>query len=180
MQSIAPKSSVNAVSSRLSARTILVALAAVFAALAIAPHLPSATPTGATTFTQTNLVSDVPGMARTLDVSLVNPWGMALGLNSGIWIPDKGSGRATTYDGTGQPIPSGAPQLVTILAPGNSGGKSSPTGVATNDTSGFVISAGAASGPSVELFATEDGTIAGWNVTVDAARAVTAVDNSAA
>ena len=48
-------------------------------------------------------------MAHTLDVSLVNPWGMALGLNSGLWISDNGSGKATTYDGTGQPLPSASP-----------------------------------------------------------------------
>src|SRR5207302_340950 len=94
------------------------------------------------TFTKTNLVSDVPGMATITDPNLVNPWGMALGLNSGIWISDNGSGKATTYDGMGQPLPSGSPQIVTIPLPGNSAGKSSPTGVATNATNGFVISAG--------------------------------------
>src|SRR6266852_3478602 len=75
-------------------------------------------------FTQTNLVSDIAGMAKITDPNLVNPWGMALGLNSGIWISDNGSGKATTYDGTGQPIPSGSPQVVTIPAPGNGSGKS--------------------------------------------------------
>src|SRR5882757_1103262 len=90
------------------------------------------------TFTQTNLVSDVSGMAKITDPNLVNPWGMALGLNSGIWISDNGSGKATTYDGKGQPIPSGSPQIVTIPGSGNAAGK--PTGVATNDTAGFVIS----------------------------------------
>jgi uncharacterized protein (TIGR03118 family) len=58
------------------------------------------------------------------------------------------------------------------------GGMSAPTGVATNATNGFVIASGAKSGPSVELFATEDGTIAGWNGNVDATHAVIAVDNS--
>src|SRR5437879_289612 len=80
----------------------------------------------------------------------------------------------------GQPMPARSPLVVTIPAPGNGSGKSSPTGVATNDTSGFVISAGGASAPSTELFATEDGTIAGWNATVDPINAVIAVDNSAA
>jgi uncharacterized protein (TIGR03118 family) len=173
-----PKASVKTASSRPLARTLLVAFA-VFAVIAIAPRLPSATPLVAPTFTQTNLVSDIPGIAKTTDPNLANPWGMALGLNSGIWISDNGSGKATTYDGTGQPIPSGSPQVVTIPAPGNGSGKSSPTGVATNATNGFVISAGAASAPSVELFATEDGTIAGWNAIVDPAKAVIAVNNSA-
>jgi hypothetical protein len=90
---------------------------AVFAAIAIAPRMRSATPPAAPTFTQANLVSDVPGMAKTIDPNLVNPWGMALGLNSGIWISDNGSGKATTYDGTGQPIPPGSPQVITIPAP---------------------------------------------------------------
>src|SRR5207249_12215178 len=44
---------------------------------------------------------------------------------------------------------------------------------------GFVISAGGKSGPSTELLATEDGTIAGWNSSVNATKAVVAVDNSA-
>src|SRR5207237_64943 len=44
---------------------------------------------------------------------------------------------------------------------------------------GFVISSGGKSGPSTELFATEDGTIAGWNSSLDPANAVVAVDNSA-
>jgi len=135
----------------------------------------------APTFTQANLVSNVAGSATTTDPNLVNPWGMALGLNSGIWISNHGAGKATTYDGTGQPIPAGSPQVVTIPAPATSStGKSTPTGVATNGTTGFVISAGGASAPSTQLFATEDGTIAGWNATVDPSNAVIAVDNSAA
>ena len=59
----------------------------------------------AVTFTQTNLVSDIPGMAKTTDPNLVNPWGMTVGTNSGLWVSDNGTGKATTYDGTGQPIP---------------------------------------------------------------------------
>src|SRR5260370_35339562 len=102
-------------------------------------------------------------MANTIDPNLVNPWGMVLGINGGMWISDNGSGKATTYDGRGQPIPSGSPQVVTIPAPGTSTGPSAPTGVATNDTNGFVISKAAAAAPNTELFATEDGTTAGWN-----------------
>jgi aldose sugar dehydrogenase len=159
-------------------RTLLLVFV-VSAAITIVPHLRSADGGGIPTFTQTNLVSDIPGMARITDPKLVNPWGMTLGLNSGLWISDNGSGQATTYDGAGNPIPSGSPQVVTIPAPGSGGGKSSPTGVATNATAGFVISAAGKSAPSAELFATEDGTIAGWNAAVDPAKAVIAVDNSA-
>ena len=50
----------------------------------------------------------------------------------------------------------------------------------TNATTDFVITSGASSGPSTQIFATEDGTIAGWNSTVDPNNAVIAVNNSAA
>src|SRR5438093_8550648 len=138
----------------------------------------SSAPTSKNPSSETNLVSDVPGMAQITDPNLVNPWGMALGLNSGIWISDNGSGKATTYDGKGQPLPSGSPLVVAI--PAHGGGMSSPTGVATNATAGFVILAGGKSAPSSEIFATENGTIEGWNSSVDPTQAVIAVDNSAA
>src|SRR6266566_4275968 len=124
------------------------------------------------TFTQTNLVSDVAGMAKITDPNLVNPWGMTLGLNSGIWISDNGSGKATTYDGTGQSL---APA---VMIPAPDGTPASPTGVATNATTGFVISKGGNSAPSSELFATENGTIEGWNSSVDPNQAIIAVNNS--
>src|SRR5205823_9750373 len=133
--------------------------------------------TTTTTFTQTNLVSDVPGLARITDPNLVNSWGLALGTNSGLWVADNGSGKATTYDATGNPIPPGSPLVVIIPAPG--GGTSAPTGVATNGTSGFVISSAGHAAPSTELFSTENGTIAGWNSSVDPTHAVIAVNNSA-
>lgn len=157
---------------------ILVVACAALAAIAIATRLPSATTSVTTTFTQTNLVSDLPGLARTTDPNLVNPWGMALGINSGIWISDNGTGKGTTYDGAGNPIPSGSPLVVTIPAPGGGAGK--PTGVATNATSGFVITSGGNSAPATELFSTEDGTIVGWNSGVNPTQAVTAVNNSSA
>src|SRR5262245_3078643 len=134
-------------------------------------------------FAQTNLVTDdqtvlanlgLAPAART-DPNLVNPWGIALGTNSGLWVAENGTGTAESFDGGGQAIQ----PAVTIPGPGGTGA-SAPTGVATNDTGGFVISSGSAAGPATELFATEDGTIAGWSNSVDPTHAVVAVDNSAA
>jgi uncharacterized protein (TIGR03118 family) len=127
-------------------------------------------------FIQTNLISDLSGKAMKTDPSLINPWGMTFGLNGGVWISANGSGTSVTYDGKGQPI---TPQTVIIPSAGESGGTSSPTGVATNPTPGFVIVGGGTSAPGIELFATEDGTIAAWNRTVNATSAVIVVDNSA-
>ena len=88
----------------------------------ISHSLAAAQSTTTTTFTQTNLVSDVPGMARITDPNLVNPWGLALGTNSGLWVADNGAGKATIYDGDGNPIPSGLPLVVTVPAPGGGPG----------------------------------------------------------
>jgi len=156
---------------RLLALIIMVALAGL-------PPAATSAAAGTPTFTQTNLVSDVPGLAKTTDPNLVNSWGMALGLNSGLWIANNGSGTATTYDGSGQPIPAGSPLVVTIPDPGSGTNTSAPTGVATNGTTEFAIAAAGTSAPSAELFATEDGTIAGWNRHVDPTHAVLVVDNS--
>src|SRR5256885_14972615 len=112
-------------------KAVLIAPAA-FAAIVIAPLLRSATAPASPTFTETNLVSDVPGMARRTDPNLVNAWGMTLGLNSALWVAENHNGPAESFDGNGQLVPgtSGSPSTsVTVPAPG--GGLSAPTGVPT-------------------------------------------------
>ena len=68
--------------------------------------------------------------------------------------------------------------VVTIPLPAGSGGAAAPTGIIFNATTDFVVTEGTNFGPSVFIFATEDGTIAGWNPTVDPTNAVIAADNS--
>src|SRR6267154_6786992 len=50
-------------------------------------------------FTQTNLVSDIPGLAVTTDSDLVNPWGVSFGPTSPFWVSDNRTGVATLYNG---------------------------------------------------------------------------------
>src|SRR4051812_23737526 len=129
----------------------------------------------AATFTQTNLVSDIPGMAITTDPNLLNPWGLAFNSNGAIWVANNQSGTATIYNDSGQPL--GGPLVVSIPAPG--GGQGSPPGRVFNAAPGFAVSSGGTPETSRFLFATEEGTIAGWNPSVDPTHAITAVDNSA-
>ena len=159
-------------------RWLRIALTAVAlcAVISMVPYLRSETSIVNPTFTATVLVSDIPGQAKFTNADLVNPWGMALGLNSGLWVAGNGTGIIRAFDGAGLAIASTVPLSVTIPAPG--GGTSAPTGVATSATSGFVISSGAASAPATELFATEDGTIVGWSSNVDQNRGIIVVDNS--
>ena len=116
--------------------------------VAATPTLLYSAPSNFNSFGQTNLVSDLPGVARFMDPDLVNPWGIAFSATSPIWIADNGSGMATLYNGAG--VKQGL--VVSIPAPG--GGQGAPTGQVFNGGSGF-------NGDRF-LFSTEDGTIAGW------------------
>ena len=135
---------------------------------------PAAAPAGK--YLQTNIVSDVTGTATVTDPKLINPWGIVAGPGTPFWIADNNAGASTLYTGTGAAFP-GAPASVTIPVPsGNAGG--APTGVVFNGSAGFVVHHGAASGPSLFLFATEDGTIAGWSPMANPTAAIIAADNS--
>jgi uncharacterized protein (TIGR03118 family) len=132
-------------------------------------------------YQQTNLVSDLPNIAKVQDSNLVNPWGLSHSPTSPWWVSDNGTGVATLYDGNGTPVnplPPGTPPLVVTIPPPAGGTSSAPTGNVFNGTSGFVVTEGGASGPSRFIFATEDGTISGWNPTVDQTHAILVVDRS--
>src|SRR5947209_6402029 len=138
----------------------------------------SAAPAHATgiTFTQTNLVSDIPGLAVTTDPDLVNAWGISHSASSPFWVSDNGTGLATLYNGAGTK----QGLVVTIPPPAGSppGTTATPTGQVFNGSSDFVVSGASGSGPARFIFATEDGTISGWNPVADPTHAILAVDNS--
>ena len=71
-------------------------------------------------FTQTNLVSDIPGLAVTTDPDLVNPWGVSFSPTSPFWVSDNGTGLATLYNGAGDKLG----LVVTVPPPGGA----APTG----------------------------------------------------
>jgi uncharacterized protein (TIGR03118 family) len=130
---------------------------------------------------RTNLVADVAGQALVTDPNLVNPWGIARSPTGPFWVSDNGAGVSTLYNGSGQAFPVGQPLIVTVPPPAGSqaGAKSAPTGIVFNGTNDFAITDGAKSVPSLFIFATEDGTISGWNQAVNAGTPIVTVDNSA-
>jgi uncharacterized protein (TIGR03118 family) len=135
-------------------------------------------------YQQTNLVSDLPGVARVADPHLVNAWGIVHSSTSPFWISDNGTGVSTLYNGAGTPFPPAAPLVVTIPPPGSSPAwtTAAPTGVVFNGTTGFVVSemttTGLKSGVAPFIFSTEDGTISGWSPSVDLHNAILEVDKS--
>ncbi len=131
-------------------------------------------------YQQTNLVSDIAGVAKFTDRNLVNPWGLVHSSTSPWWVADNGTGLSTLYNGNGKAFPIGSPLVVTIAPPAGSpaGTTAAPTGVIFNGTGGFVVSENSNSGSSLFIFATEDGTISGWNPGVDLTHTILAVDRS--
>ena len=52
-------------------------------------------------YVETDLVSDIPGRAASVDANLVNPWGIVASSTSPFWVSDNGSGLSTLYNGAG-------------------------------------------------------------------------------
>jgi uncharacterized protein (TIGR03118 family) len=140
---------------------------AVPAAVAVATAVPatSALASGpANDFHQTNLISNRTDQgAQLVDGNLKNPWGLALGPATPLWVADNGTSVATVYNVT----PGGAKVanagLTVTLPPMDS----SPTGQVFNPTNNFVIKSKAGKGPALFIFSSEGGQIIAWNPKAD-------------
>jgi uncharacterized protein (TIGR03118 family) len=139
------------------------------ASAALAAHGPAP-------YVQRNLVSDGFLPAEHTDANLVNAWGIAHRPTSPWWVSDNGAGVSTLYDGEGVARP-----LVVSVTGAN--GRGAPTGVVANSGTGFVVSTSPdVKGAAFFIFASEDGTISGWNPGVPApptsTQTIVAVDHS--
>lgn len=137
-------------------------LLALLAATALATHAAHAQ------YVQTNLTSNIPGLAANTDPDLRNPWGISFGNTSPYWISDNGTGLTTLYNGLG------VKQALVVSIPLPAGGLSAPTGQVFNNAGAFQLSNGS---NAAFIFATEDGTIAGWNGAAGNT-AITMIDNT--
>jgi len=125
------------------------------------------------TYSWTNFQSDIAGVAQHVDPNLVNPWGMAAGSTGTIWVSDNGTGVSTLYnqDGTAVPL------VVEIPTAKQNRGTGNPTGIVFNDTGFFPVTLNGTSASALFIFVSEDGSISGWNPTLDQTHAIIAVDN---
>src|SRR5438093_7961617 len=82
-------------------------------------------------YRQTDLVSDIPGRAQLTDPNLVNPWGLAAGPTTPLWVANNGTGTATLYAGGTAGTPFSAVPLVFTVPMG------APTGQVFNGSNGF-------------------------------------------
>lgn len=144
----------------------VVAAAALVAATVVAPASdasPSkaAAPAAAAhrAFKQVNLVSDVPGLARITDFLVANPWGIASGPETPIWINNEGSATSVVYSGANGKDP--LTRRLVVQTPTH------PTGIAWNPTTAFAVHQNGKRIPTFFLFNHEDGYTSGWGPTAD-------------
>lgn len=132
--------------------------AVTLAAVALAAAAVSSASAAGNSFKVTPRVTDSTG-APTVDKSLVNPWGMAQGPNTPVWVSDNGTDVSTLYMATSQPkVP------LTVTIPGGS-----PTGQVYNGGSGFQVNGQAAA----FIFDSEAGVLSGWSSGTKAIKART-------
>jgi len=133
----------------------------------------TAVPARADTYSNTNFQSDIPGVAPHTDPNLVNPWGMAASSSGTIWVSDNGTGVSTLYhqDGT-------AVSLVVAIPAKHPRQGANPTGIVFNSTPFFQVTKNGNSAPAFFIFVSEDGTVSGWNPTLDQTNAIVAVGGS--
>lgn len=121
------------------------------------------------TYTVHKLSSNVPGAATHTDPDLVNGWGITLPPTGPWWVSDNGTDKTTLYSANGT-----KQSLVVNIVNG------APTGTVFNGGGGFVVSKDGNSGPARFIFASESGTISGWNPAVAPNDTVVGVQRSGA
>ena len=129
-------------------------------------------------YKQTDFVSNQPGVAPLTDSNLINGWGLTRSSGSPFWVSDNVTGKSTLYTGSGANVP-----LVVTIPPASGNTTGTPSGTVFNITVGnptpaFAVSKNSNTAPALFLFATEDGTISGWNPMVDPTNAVIGADRS--
>jgi uncharacterized protein (TIGR03118 family) len=121
----------------------------------------------ASPYVQTDLVSDIPGLATITDLALVNPWGVAFSATSPFWTSNQGTSTATLYAVTGNTSvtktiinpPSGFVEI-----PMTPSGPQGPTGSVNNvNTTSFLVGNGGNGAFAHFIFANLNGTISAWD-----------------
>jgi uncharacterized protein (TIGR03118 family) len=102
----------------------------------------------ADSYVQTNIVSDIPGMAPITDANLKNPWGMSFSATSPFWTSNQGTNTSTLYTGTT------TLNSLVVSVPGGPTGQVFAGGTAFTEPNG--------SAPNF-VFATLGGSIYAWN-----------------
>ncbi|MCX6922423.1 MAG: TIGR03118 family protein [Verrucomicrobia bacterium] len=120
-------------------------------------------------YQQTNLVSDLPGVAVLQDTNLVNAWGISFSATSPFWISDNATGLSTLYSVTNDV--DGVVHVAKLGLQVSIPGEGNLTGQLFNGTGAF-------HGDNF-IFASEDGTVSGWRNALGTSAVVLAMRSTA-
>jgi uncharacterized protein (TIGR03118 family) len=117
-------------------------------------------------YVQTDLVSNIPGLATLTEPLLVNPWGISRSPTSPFWTSNQGTNTSTLFAVTGS---TNVSKVTAVNAQGfvdipkTATGPQGPTGQVNNtNTASFQLTPGTASTSARFIFADLNGTISGW------------------
>ncbi len=125
-------------------------------------------------YAATLLVADQPGAVQ-LDAQLSNPWGLAVGGGSALWLTSPGTAHSRLLNAGDLSLPA-----LDVAVPLQSEASARPTGAAFNPGNGFEVSADGRGGVARFIVASEGGTLSGWAPSLGLERALVAFDGSAA
>jgi uncharacterized protein (TIGR03118 family) len=135
---------------------------ATLAGTSAAAQASAAATAGQDAFRQVDLVSDLPGRAQLLDRDVKNPWGIALGATTPLWVNNNFNPALATLCPTCVPKPADLQTEITIYAGANGHQPitkvplevkaSAPTGIVFNPTTRFVVTQGGVRAPAAFIF----------------------------
>jgi uncharacterized protein (TIGR03118 family) len=118
-------------------------------------------------YAQTDLVSNIPGLATITDPSLVNPWGISHSSGSPFWTSNQGTSSATLYTVTGSTNVTKNninPPSDFVAIPTTASGPQGPTGQVNNgNAASFLVGNGGNGLFAHFIFANLNGAISAWN-----------------
>jgi uncharacterized protein (TIGR03118 family) len=109
-----------------------------------------------TGYVQTNLISDIAGLAQLTDPNLKDPWGTSFSQTGLFSVSDTKTNVSTLYAVTAAGVTAMPP---TVAVPTTATGSQGPTGQVHNDTSSFLVNGT----PATFIYANLNGTISAWN-----------------
>lgn len=133
-------------------------------------------------FRQTDLASDIPGLAAITDPNLVNTWGVAaFPGGSPFWINNQGTGTSSLFSVSGSTTiaPAMLPFGTNFVNVPGGGAVSGPTGIVANGTSSFLIGPPGSQTPALFIFANLNGSISAWNLSTGPTATVVSSPSSA-
>lgn len=148
---------------RATAAAAAIIVTTVGAIAGTAPWAASAAP-GSTRsgFTERDLIRDVAHQGQLKDASVKNPWGIALGPTTPLWVANNDTAVATIYAGATGGSPGVTKVPLTVDIPKGSTGQvfNSRAGA---DPHAFVVTTKGKSSPALFIFDSLGGQLAGWS-----------------